>query len=136
MRNKIQIAFDLGSYSIKSAVGRILPDGKIEILSIAEIQSDSIDCGDIIDKDLLLSHLEILIEKMEKDAKINIDEDAWVSVSGEELSPSIHLLELDQGKIQILKLTTRLNKNFLTNVLTYKFLQTGMFCIILNKDIT
>ena len=57
MRNKIQIAFDLGSYSIKSAVGRILPDGKIEILSIAEIQSDSIDCGDIIDKDLLLSHL-------------------------------------------------------------------------------
>ena len=82
MRNKIQIAFDLGSYSIKSAVGRILPDGKIEVLSLAEIQSDSIDCGDIIDKDLLLSHLEILIEKMEKDAKINIDEDAWVSVSG------------------------------------------------------
>ena len=82
MRNKIQIAFDLGSYSIKSAVGRILPDGKIEVLSFAEIQSDSIDCGDIIDKDLLLSHLEILIEKMEKDAKINIDEDAWVSVSG------------------------------------------------------
>ena len=82
MRNKIQIAFDLGSYSIKSAVGRILPDGKIEVLSLAEIQSNSIDCGDIIDKDLLLSHLEILVEKMEKDAKINIDEDAWVSVSG------------------------------------------------------
>ena len=82
MRNKIQVAFDLGSHSIKSAVGRIQPDGKIEVLSIAEIQSNSIDCGDIIDKDLLLSHLEILIEKMEKDAKINIDEDAWVSVSG------------------------------------------------------
>lgn len=82
MRNKIQVAFDLGSHSIKSAVGRILPDGKIEVLSIAEIQSKSIDCGDIVDKDLLLSHLEILIEKMEKDAKINIDEDAWVSVSG------------------------------------------------------
>ena len=82
MRNKIQIAFDLGSYSIKSAVGRILPDGKIEVLSLAEIKSNSIDCGDIIDKDLLLSHLEILVEKMEKDAKINIDEDAWVSVSG------------------------------------------------------
>jgi len=82
MRNKIQIAFDLGSHSIKSAVGRILPDGKIEVLSLAEIQSNSIDCGDIIDKDLLLSHLEILVEKMEKDAKINIDEDAWVSVSG------------------------------------------------------
>ena len=82
MRNKIQIAFDLGSYSIKSAVGRILPDGKIEVLSIAEIPSKSIDCGDIVDKHLLLSHLEILIEKMEKDAKVNIDEDAWVSVSG------------------------------------------------------
>ena len=82
MRNKIQIAFDLRSHSIKSAVGRILPDGKIEVLSLAEIQSNSIDCGDIIDKDLLLSHLEILVEKMEKDAKINIDEDAWVSVSG------------------------------------------------------
>ena len=82
MRNKIQIAFDLGSHSIKSAVGRILEDGKIEVLSLAEIQSNSIDCGDIIDKDLLLSHLEILVEKMEKDAKINIDEDAWVSVSG------------------------------------------------------
>ena len=82
MRNKIQIAFDLGSHSIKSAVGRILQDGKIEVLSLAEIQSNSIDCGDIIDKDLLLSHLEILVEKMEKDAKINIDEDAWVSVSG------------------------------------------------------
>ena len=67
MRNKIQIAFDLGSYSIKSAVGRILPDGRIEVLSLAEIQSDSIDFGDIIDKDLLLSHLEILIEKMEKE---------------------------------------------------------------------
>ena len=82
MRNKIQVAFDLGSHSIKSAVGRIQPDGKIEVLSIAEIPSKSIDCGDIVDKDLLLSHLEILIEKMEKDAKINIDEDAWVSVSG------------------------------------------------------
>ena len=42
MRNKIQVAFDLGSHSIKSAVGRIQPDGKIEVLSkvivlIAEI---------------------------------------------------------------------------------------------------
>ena len=82
MRNKIQIAFDLGSHSIKGAVGRILPDGKIEVLSLAEILSDSINCGDIVDKDLLLSHLEILVEKMEKDSKINIDEDAWVSVSG------------------------------------------------------
>ena len=27
MRNKIQVAFDLGSHSIKSAVGRIQPDG-------------------------------------------------------------------------------------------------------------
>ena len=40
MRNKIQIAFDLGSHSIKSAVGRILQDGKIEVLSLAEIQSN------------------------------------------------------------------------------------------------
>ena len=76
MRNKIQIAFDLGSHSVKSAVGRILPDNKIEILSIAEIESDSIVSGDIVDKNLLLTHLELLIEKMEKDAKINIDEDA------------------------------------------------------------
>ena len=82
MRNKIQIAFDLGSYSIKGAVGRILPDDKIEILSLSEIKSSSIKNGDIIDKDLLLNHLEILIEKMEKDSKINIDEDAWVSISG------------------------------------------------------
>ena len=66
MRNRIQIAFDLGSHSIKSAAGRILPNGKIEVLSIGEIQSKSIDCGDIVDKDLLLTHLEILIEKMEK----------------------------------------------------------------------
>ena len=41
MRNKIQIAFDLGSHSIKSAVGRILPDGKIEILS-------GLNLGDVI----------------------------------------------------------------------------------------
>ena len=47
MRNRIQIAFDLGSHSIKSAAGRILPNGKIEVLSIGEIQSKSIDCGDI-----------------------------------------------------------------------------------------
>ena len=71
MRNKIQIAFDLGSYSIKSAVGRILPDGKIEVLSLAEIQSESIDCGDIIDKDLLLSHLEILIERIYSNKILN-----------------------------------------------------------------
>ena len=82
MRNRIQIAFDLGSYSIKGSVGRILPDDKIEILSLSEIKSSSIKNGDIIDKDLLLNHLEILIEKMEKDSKINIDEDAWVSISG------------------------------------------------------
>ena len=82
MRNRIQIAFDLGSYSIKGAVGRILPDDKIEILSLSEIKSTSIKNGDIIDKDLLLNHLEILIEKMEKDSKVNIDEDAWVSISG------------------------------------------------------
>ena len=42
MRNKIQVAFDLGSHSIKSAVGRILPDGKIEVLSIAPLMAEAI----------------------------------------------------------------------------------------------
>ncbi len=85
MRNRIQVAFDLGSFSIKGAVGRIIDDNKIEILSIQSIKTDSIDNGDIVDKEALLRSLEYLIEKMEKDAKINIDDDAWVSVSGKNI---------------------------------------------------
>ena len=42
MRNRIQIAFDLGSHSIKSAAGRILPNGKIEVLSISSLMSEAI----------------------------------------------------------------------------------------------
>ena len=75
MKNRIQVAFDLGSFSIKGAVGRIINENQIEILSIRSVKTDSIDSGDIIDKESLLKSLEYLIEKMEKDAKINIDED-------------------------------------------------------------
>ncbi|MBT3728388.1 MAG: cell division protein FtsA [Candidatus Marinimicrobia bacterium] len=85
MKNRIQVAFDLGSFSIKGAVGRIINDDQIEILSIRSIQTDSIRNGDIVDKEALLHGLEYLIEKMEKDAKINIDDDAWVSVSGKNI---------------------------------------------------
>ena len=85
MKNRIQVAFDLGSFSIKGAVGRIINDDQIEILSIRSIQTDSISNGDIVDKEALLRGLEYLIEKMEKDAKINIDDDAWVSVSGKNI---------------------------------------------------
>ncbi|MBL6911501.1 MAG: cell division protein FtsA [Candidatus Marinimicrobia bacterium] len=85
MKNRIQVAFDLGSFSIKGAVGRIINDDQIEILSIRSIQTDSISNGDIVDKEALLHGLEYLIEKMEKDAKINIDDDAWVSVSGKNI---------------------------------------------------
>lgn len=85
MKNRIQVAFDLGSFSIKGAVGRIINENQIEILSIRSVKTDSIDSGDIIDKESLLKNLEYLIEKMEKDAKINIDEDAWVSVSGKNI---------------------------------------------------
>ncbi|MGY8809011.1 MAG: cell division protein FtsA [Fidelibacterota bacterium] len=85
MKNRIQVAFDLGSFSIKGAVGRIINDNQIEILSIRSIQTDSIRNGDIVDKEALLRGLEYLIEKMEKDAKINIDDDAWVSVSGKNI---------------------------------------------------
>ena len=85
MKNRIQVAFDLGSFSIKGAVGRIINENQIEILSIRSVKTDSIDSGDIVDKESLLMSLEYLIEKMEKDAKINIDEDAWVSVSGKNI---------------------------------------------------
>jgi cell division protein FtsA len=85
MKNRIQVAFDLGSFSIKGAVGRIINENQIEILSIRSVKTDSIDNGDIVDKESLLKSLEYLIEKMEKDAKINIDEDAWVSVSGKNI---------------------------------------------------
>ena len=85
MKNRIQVAFDLGSFSIKGAVGRIINENQIEILSIRSIRTDSIDNGDIVDKESLLRSLEYLIEKMEKDAKISIDDDAWVSVSGKNI---------------------------------------------------
>ena len=85
MKNRIQVAFDLGSFSIKGAVGRIINENQIEILSIRSVKTDSIDSGDIVDNESLLKSLEYLIEKLEKDAKINIDEDAWVSVSGKNI---------------------------------------------------
>ena len=85
MKNRIQVAFDLGSFRIKGAVGRIINENQIEILSIRSIRTDSIDNGDIVDKESLLRSLEYLIEKMEKDAKISIDDDAWVSVSGKNI---------------------------------------------------
>jgi len=70
MKNRIQVAFDLGSFSIKGAVGRIINDDQIEILSIRSIQTDSIRNGDIVDKEALLHGLEYLIEKMEKMLKL------------------------------------------------------------------
>ncbi len=104
MKNRIQIAFDLGSFSIKGAVGRIINDNQIEILSIQSIKTDSIDNGDIIDKEELLRSLEYLIEKMEKDAKINIDDDAWVSVSGKNIksiNSSTRIRSKDNAEFEI-----------------------------------
>jgi len=104
MKNRIQVAFDLGSFSIKGAVGRIINDDQIEILSIQSIQTDSINNGDIIDKEVLLRGLEYLIEKMEKDAKINIDDDAWVSVSGKNIksiNSSTRIRSKDNSEFEI-----------------------------------
>ena len=104
MNNRIQVAFDLGSFSIKGAVGRIINDNQIEILSIQSIKTDSIDNGDIIDKEELLRSLEYLIEKMEKDAKINIDDDAWVSVSGKNIksiNSSTRIRSKDNAEFEI-----------------------------------
>ena len=41
MKNRIQVAFDLGSFSIKGAVGRIINENQIEILSIRSVKTDS-----------------------------------------------------------------------------------------------
>tara|TARA_B100001250_G_scaffold47320_1_gene37041 strand:- start:846 stop:2087 length:1242 start_codon:yes stop_codon:yes gene_type:complete len=104
MRNRIQVAFDLGSFSIKGAVGKIIDNNKIEILSIQSIKTDSIDNGDIVDKEALLRSLEYLIEKMEKDAKINIDDDAWVSVSGKNIksiNSSTRIRSKDNAEFEI-----------------------------------
>ena len=104
MKNRIQVAFDLGSFSIKGAVGRIINDDQIEILSIQSIQTDSINNGDIVDKEVLLRGLEYLIEKMEKDAKINIDDDAWVSVSGKNIksiNSSTRIRSKDNSEFEI-----------------------------------
>jgi cell division protein FtsA len=108
MNNRIQVAFDLGSFSIKGAVGRIINENQIEILSIRSIQSDSIDNGDIVDKEALLRSLEYLIEKMEKDAKINIDDDAWVSVSGKNIksiNSSTRIRSKDNSEFEVDELT-------------------------------
>ena len=104
MKNRIEVAFDLGSFSIKGAVGRIINDNQIEVLSIQSIKTDSIDNGDIIDKEELLRSLEYLIEKMEKDAKINIDDDAWVSVSGKNIksiNSSTRIRSKDNAEFEI-----------------------------------
>jgi len=108
MNNRIQVAFDLGSFSIKGAVGRIINENQIEILSIRSIRSDSIDNGDIVDKEALLRSLEYLIEKMEKDAKINIDDDAWVSVSGKNIksiNSSTRIRSKDNSEFEVDELT-------------------------------
>lgn len=108
MKNRIQVAFDLGSFSIKGAVGRIINENQIEILSIRSIRTDSMDNGDIVDKEALLRSLEYLIEKMEKDAKISIDDDAWVSVSGKNIksiNSSTRIRSKDNSEFEVDEIT-------------------------------
>ena len=73
MSNPLHIAFDLGSFSIKGAVGRVNQNEELEILSIQAIQSESVECGTIVDKERLREDLEYLIDRIEKEAKININ---------------------------------------------------------------
>jgi cell division protein FtsA len=82
MSNPLHIAFDLGSFSIKGAVGRVNQNEELEILSIQAIQSESVECGTIVDKEKLREDLEYLIDRIEREAKINI-KDVMVSVSGQ-----------------------------------------------------
>ena len=110
MKNRIQVAFDLGSFSIKGAVGRIINENQIEILSIRSIRTDSMDNGDIVDKEALLRSLEYLIEKMEKDAKISMMHGFQYLEKISSLL--IHQLELDQRIILNLKLMRPQNKSY------------------------
>ena len=73
MSNPSHIAFDLGSFSIKGAVGRVNQNQELEILSIQTIKTESIECGTIVDKERLREDLEYLIDRIEKEAKININ---------------------------------------------------------------
>jgi len=82
MNNPLHVVFDLGSFSIKGAVGRVNQNQELEILSIQTIQTESIECGTIVDKERLRKDLEYLIDRIEKEAKINI-KDVMVSMSGE-----------------------------------------------------
>ena len=82
MSNPLHIAFDLGSFSIKGAVGRVNQNQELEILSIQTIKTESIECGTIVDKERLRKDLEYLIDKLEKEARINI-KDVMISMSGE-----------------------------------------------------
>ena len=82
MNSPLHIAFDLGSFSIKGAVGRVNQNEELEILSIQAIQSESVECGTIVDKEKLREDLEYLIDRIEREAKINI-KDVMVSVSGQ-----------------------------------------------------
>ena len=82
MNNPLHVVFDLGSFSIKGAVGRVNQNQELEILSIQSIQTESIECVTIVDKERLRKDLEYLIDRIEKEAKINI-KDVMVSMSGE-----------------------------------------------------
>ena len=81
-RNIIRTAFDIGSYQIKGLVFRIREDDSIEILSLKSVISKGIENGNLVDKDQFIQIMIELVELLEKDSKVSIQNDVFITLSG------------------------------------------------------
>lgn len=81
-RNIIRTAFDIGSFQIKGLVFRIREDDSIEILSLKTVVSKGIENGNLVDKDQFIQIMMELVESLEKESKISIQDDVFITLSG------------------------------------------------------
>jgi cell division protein FtsA len=84
MSEKIITGIDLGSATIKIAVGRISPKNKIEIFGIVENESSGISKGVINDLEDVVSSLSLALDKMEDLIGLKISH-AFVGISGSQI---------------------------------------------------
>lgn len=84
MAENIITGFDLGSSTIRIAVGRVSPVGEIEILGVVESPSEGVAKGVISDPEDTISSVSQAIDKIERTVGLSINH-AYVSVSGSQI---------------------------------------------------
>ncbi|MDZ4231835.1 MAG: cell division protein FtsA, partial [Candidatus Pacearchaeota archaeon] len=104
MKSKVLAALDIGTKSLKMAVGKIGDEGDLEILGVAEEPSSGVRKGVVVKPEETARHIATLVKRAEQMTPSRIEE-VIVSVGGSRLFcvPSHGLVAVSRADASISK---------------------------------